>query len=52
MCQVIAKEDPDIIGVQEVRYEEEKGESLGPCQICTLAEGFPQYQVGGFLQEI
>lgn len=42
--ETILQADPDIIGLQEVRYEEAKGEWLGPCQIHTLSEWLSQYQ--------
>ncbi|XP_053407685.1 uncharacterized protein LOC123547470 [Mercenaria mercenaria] len=42
--EAILKTDPDVIALQEVRYEEAKGEDLGPCQIHTLSEWLPQYQ--------
>ncbi|XP_052225527.1 uncharacterized protein LOC127841050 isoform X2 [Dreissena polymorpha] len=41
---VILSSDPDILGLQEVRYEAHKGETLGPCQIHTFADWLPNYQ--------
>ena len=49
--QVIADADADILGIQEVRYEEIKGEELGPSQIQTLTEWFPEYQVSSVRYE-
>lgn len=42
--EVILKASPDIIGIQEVRYEAIKGEELGPSQMDTLAAWFPEFQ--------
>ncbi|KAL4232401.1 hypothetical protein ACF0H5_009969 [Mactra antiquata] len=42
--KTIIKANPDIIALQEVRYEQIKGEDLGPNQIHTLSEWLPQYQ--------
>ncbi|KAJ8316831.1 hypothetical protein KUTeg_004735 [Tegillarca granosa] len=42
--QIIRKINPDIIGLQEVRYEHLKGGRLGPNQIGHLAKILPEYQ--------
>ncbi|KAK3598687.1 hypothetical protein CHS0354_006365 [Potamilus streckersoni] len=42
--KIVNSTSPDIVGFQEVRYEDLKGGDMGPNQVGTLAELLPGYQ--------